>query len=272
MTSPMPRTITPGVLERLPLGSAMTLSLSLTPFMFNQTQRVAVLPLVVRRMWMTAGIAAMTAVAIPVARSAAQSTPSTSPAARFADSARVEIDAAVVAHDTARLERAMVLLDRALTVFPNDPYLLHYRGYGHYRRIINLFQSGAMAQVPPLIQRGIADLEASSSKLAWPETFSLLSALTAFRIAVDPNLGRTLGAEIGELSGRAVALGPENPRVLLMQARGAMQTPVEYGGGPDRARAYLERAISAFERDKPQPLAPTWGREEAAALKKQLGG
>lgn len=192
------------------------------------------------------------------------------PAARFVDSARVEIDAAVQASDTLRLTRAIVFLDRALTAFPKDAYLLHYRGYATYRRIIDQFRSNNMAGAAPLIASAIADLEQSSDKLQWAETYSLLSAVMAFRIGVDPSLGRTLGMEIGALSAKASQLGPNNPRVLLMQAIGAERTPPEYGGGVDRARTLLDGALKAFESDKPAPLAPAWGRAEALAFQKKF--
>lgn len=193
-----------------------------------------------------------------------------SPAAKLADSARAEIDRAVLASDTARLVRAEVLLDRALVVFPNDPWLLHYRGYAAYRHSLIRFTANDVQGAASFIERGIADLQASSDKLQWPETYSLLSALTAFEIAVDPQRGRELGAKIGMLGGQATQLGPTNPRVLLMAAQGALKTPPEYGGGTERARALAKQAAAAFANDHPAMLAPAWGREELVQLQKEL--
>ncbi|MEO7363856.1 MAG: hypothetical protein ABI120_26235 [Gemmatimonadaceae bacterium] len=201
----------------------------------------------------------------------AQGAPLT-PAAKFVDSARVEIDAAALADDAPRLERAVVLLDRALTAFPKDVYLLHYRGYANYRRVVHLFRANDMQQAGPLIASAIADLQASSDKLHWAESFALLSGLQGFRIALDPSLGQELGMEIGALSGEAARYGPNNPRVLLMAAYSMQNMPPEYGGGLDKARALAERAIAAFASDTPGPLAPTWGKAEAQALLKTLSG
>lgn len=194
------------------------------------------------------------------------------PAAKFVDSARVEIDSAVANNDSPRLDRAVVLLDRALTAFPKDAYLMHYRGYANYRRVVDLFRAGQMQKAASLIGSGIADLEQSSGKLRWAETYSLLSSLQAFRIALDPSLGQEIGMEIGRLTSEAVKISPNNPRVLLLQAYGAQNTPPEYGGGVAQARVLVDRAIAAFEADKPGPLAPNWGRAEAVALKKVLSG
>jgi hypothetical protein len=202
----------------------------------------------------------------------AQSGAST-PAARFVDSARVEIDRAVASHDAPRLAAAVVLLDRALVAFPDDPYLLHYRGYAAYRQAVDVFRAkGAegMGTAAPILARGVADLERSSARLAWPESFALLAALTGFQIAADPSLGAELGMKIGMLQGRASSLGASNPRVLLLQAQGAANTPPEYGGGVEQARALLARALKAFETDAPKPLAPAWGREEALGYQAML--
>jgi hypothetical protein len=194
------------------------------------------------------------------------------PAAKFVDSARVEIDRAVLANDTARLGGAVILLDRALVAFPDDPYLLHYRGYAAYRQVIARYRANDAAGASPFIERAVADLGRSGEKLAWPETFELLAALDGFRIAVDPSRGQELGMEIGFLTGKASQLGPNNPRVLLVQAEGALRTPSEYGGGADVARALFAKAMAAFANDHPAPLAPAWGREEADSFKRQLDG
>ena len=212
------------------------------------------------------------AVTVLLAPAATSSLRAQTPAAKFVDSARVEIDKAVLAGDTARLGRTVVLLDRALVVFSDDSYLLHYRGYAAYRQALGRFRAGDVAGASPYIERGIADLERSGDKLAWPETFELLAALNAFRIAVDPSRGQELGEQIGMLSGKASQMGPNNPRVLLIQAEGALKTPPEYGGGADRARELITRAIAAFANDHTAPLAPAWGQEEAAKFRKDLDG
>jgi hypothetical protein len=192
------------------------------------------------------------------------------PAAKFVDSARTEIDAAVGSSDTSRLATAVVLLDRALVAFPGDPYVLHYRGYAVYRQVVDLYRTGRMAAAGALIDRAEADLDASRAKLQWPETYSLLATLAGFRIGLDPSRGMTLGPLAGELTAQAAQLGPNNPRVLYLQAVGAFNTPPEYGGGADQARALIMRALEAFKTDKPGPLAPSWGLNEAMAFEKQI--
>jgi hypothetical protein len=198
------------------------------------------------------------------------STTSPTPAAKFVDSIRVEIDAAVEADDNARLDKTFVLMDRALTAFPGDPYLLHYRGYANYRKAVNFFRANNLTPAAPIINAAIRDLQQSSDKLKWAETYSLLSTLQGFRIGMDPSLGQQLGAEIGQLTGEALRIHPNNPRVLLMMAYGSQNAPPEYGGGIEKARQYAQQALAAFDTFKPAPLAPTWGKAETQELLKTL--
>ena len=202
--------------------------------------------------------------AIP-ARAAAQT-----PAATLVDSARTEIDLAYAARDTARLARTVGRLDRALAAYPDDPYVLHYRGYAGYRQVVLLFMSKNPGGAAPIIARAMSDLEKSGEKLAWPETFAVLASVSGLAIAIDPNRAMELGPQIGMLQGRAMQLGPLNPRVWLVAGIAAHNTPPEYGGGLDKAREMLKKAVMLFGTDVPGRLAPAWGRDEAAAYLKSL--
>ncbi|HVT39236.1 MAG TPA: hypothetical protein VHE78_09335 [Gemmatimonadaceae bacterium] len=192
------------------------------------------------------------------------------PAAKLVDSARIEIDGAVAANDSSRLARAVALLDRSLIAYPDDPYLLHYRGYAGYRQAVDLFTANRVAAAAPVVERARSDLDKSGAKLPWPETFALLAAVSGFAIGIDPNRGMDLGPQIGMLQSQAMQLGPRNPRVWLVGGIAAHHTPPEYGGGADRAREMLKKALDLFASDTPGPLAPAWGRDQAAAYLKSL--
>ncbi len=194
------------------------------------------------------------------------------PAAKFVDSARVEIDAATAARDTARLARAALLLERAATAFAGDAYVAHYRGYAAYRRALFAFESNDARTAAVHLATSLEQLSRSAEKLAWPETFALLASVSGMTIGVDPSRGMDLGPQVGELQGRAMQLGPRNPRVALIIGEAMVNTPAEWGGGADKARELLTRAVALFATDAPGPLAPSWGREEAAMQLKALGG
>lgn len=192
------------------------------------------------------------------------------PAARFVDSARVQIDHAVQDMDPDGLDRSILLLDRALVAFPNDPYLLHYRGYALYWKAAGSFMGGRKERAIPFIREGLANLAKSAQQLAWPETVQLEASMNGFLIAIDPGNGPTLGPLSGRLSAEATKMAPENPRVLLLQAWLAEGTPVSMGGGAARATVLAEHAVAAFANDHPAALAPAWGKEEADALLRRL--
>ncbi|MGH7653148.1 MAG: hypothetical protein ACREN6_00665, partial [Gemmatimonadaceae bacterium] len=116
------------------------------------------------------------------------------------------------------------------------------------------------------------DLEKSAAHLAWPETIQLEASLNGMRIALEPGLGPTLGPLSGRLSGEATKMGPNNPRVLLLQAYAAQITPESMGGGAERAKTLVTKALAAFGTDHPGPLEPAWGREQAEALQQRLAG
>jgi hypothetical protein len=191
------------------------------------------------------------------------------PAARFVDSARVEIDRAVHDMDSNRLDGVRVLLDRALAAFPDDAYLLHYRGLTAYWQVVGLVMGGNKEQAAPIVSQGLDDLK-GAERLSWPETIQLEAALNGFRIMLEPGLGPTLGPLTARLSAEAAKMGPENPRVFLLQAYLAESTPEAMGGGKERARMLVMKALSLFDKDRPTPLAPSWGREEAQTMARRL--
>lgn len=192
-----------------------------------------------------------------------------SPAGRFIDSARVWIEAAETR--ATALDSVTTYLDRALTVVADDPRLMHYRGYAEYRLVIAQLVSGAaLGSLSGRLERADDWLQRSAS-LRWPETPALRASIFGLMIAADPSRGAELAARIGEMWGEASALGAQNPRVLLLQARSAQNTPPEYGGGIELARSLARRSLAAFAVDKPAPFAPSWGAAEARQLLTELG-
>jgi len=186
-------------------------------------------------------------------------------AAKWADTARREIDAASLSGDMTRLVNVRTLLDRALGAYPDDALLLHYQGYAIYR-IINL--SSAVASASDMagdVKLGRNYLERSIAKRPMPESYVLLSGFYGREIGADPSLGATLGMEIQRVIGAAVALGPNNPRVSLVQGMGALFTPPEWGGGPAQAEKHFLRSVAQFADDHPTAPAPAWGRGEVYA-------
>jgi tetratricopeptide (TPR) repeat protein len=202
------------------------------------------------------------------ARLAAQ-TPLTG-AAKWADSAAREIEAATDAGDLARLRNAGVLLDRALIAFPNDPVLLHYKGYELHREGSLMEGLGKHDSLGPVLDGAQQYLERSLALQPMPETQALLSSIMGRQIGMQPWKAMVLGPRSGSAMTAAIALDAKNPRVWLLRGQGAMFTPEQYGGGLANAEAYLRTASQLFETDHPVAPAPSWGRAEVYAWLGQI--
>lgn len=70
-------------------------------------------------------------------------------------------------------------------------------------------------------------------------------------------------AELKDVRAKALALGPANPRVAIMDAGIIFNTPVEAGGNPERGIARWHEALKLFETEANtkaiDPIAPRWG-------------
>ncbi len=184
-------------------------------------------------------------------------------ATQWADSARRAIAAANLAGNLDGLVQARALTERALTRFPGDPWLLHYRGYALYSEASLRMGRYGEKDVEKYYEQAEESLEQSVAKLKQPESYALLSSVIGQQIGSNPLKGMTLGPKSSGAMEDALQVGARNPRVWLLRGIGAMFTPKMFGGGEDKAEEYLRRAIQLFETDKPEAPAPAWGREEA---------
>jgi tetratricopeptide (TPR) repeat protein len=190
---------------------------------------------------------------------------------KWADSARVEIEAATAAGNLDRLRQAGALLERALTVFPDDPLLLHYLGYARYREAtVMQGMKRDDKEYRPLLEQADSLLERSASKLELAESYAVRSSVIGQLIGANPLRGMTLGRKSSTAMDRAVEAGPNNPRVWLLRGIGAMFTPAMFGGGIDKAEEYLTKALTLFPNDRPAPPMPAWGHAEAYIWMGQL--
>ena len=199
--------------------------------------------------------------------------PGATPAAfvrdRWADSAARLIAGGVRTGDRQALGAARTLLDRALTALPDDPLLQHYAAYAAYRASVLAMAraedgTAARAEAQALLERADSLLERSAERLPLPESFALRASVIGMRIAVgrNPAAGMWLGPKANAAMDEAVRRGPRNPRVLLLQGVSAFNTPKLWGGGADRARAYLAEAAQLFVADHPASPLPAWGAAE----------
>ena len=194
------------------------------------------------------------------ATSATAQTPST--AQQWADSAQQALAAAALVGDADAVLAARALIDRALTRFPDDPWLLHYRGFALYREA-TVRQGRDRADVGQYLEEAEKALAKSAVKLQLPETHALLGSVIGMQIGSNPIKGMTHGPRADAAMEKAIELGPNNPRVWLLHGIATMFKPKLFGGGNERAEQHLRKAIALFDHDRPAPRAPRWGRDEA---------
>lgn len=99
-----------------------------------------------------------------------------------------------------------------------------------------------------------------------PENDELL-VLKAFyyqaMIMTNPQrFGQSYSMKAAELFSKAQAINPSNPRTQFLMAQNTYYTPVEYGGGKERALPLFKKAASFFEtQDTTNYLSPIWGEQ-----------
>ena len=191
-------------------------------------------------------------------------------AARWADSARVIIEQAVIADDSAGLVRAGVMLDKALTAFPDDPMLLHYRAYGLYRESMRAAGDAMEDERTEALERAVNLLKRSAAAKPLAETQALLGSCMGSLAGSGMMAGMKWGASASDAAEAAQTMGPKNPRVLLLEGISKWFTPAMWGGGKDKGYALVQRAVAAFESDAPVRPLPAWGKAEAYAWLGQM--
>ena len=184
----------------------------------------------------------------------------------FADSVRKLIDAGVDAGDAATVERAITLVERALTAFPTSAILQHYHAFGLYRLAAMQLGTKGRDEARESLGRAREILEPLVRGETIPESYALLSSVYGMQIAVArvPMIdGMRLGPRTEPLMEKAAAAGPKNPRVWVMRGISAFNTPSMFGGGVDVAERHLLQALTYFKEDQPAPPLPAWGRADA---------
>ena len=186
-------------------------------------------------------------------------------AAKWADSVRKLIEPAQMRADEKGLREAVALADRALAVTPNEPTLLHYKGYALYR-LGSMLMGPRNKEAKETLEEADRALEASAAKLPWPETYALRSAVMGQLIGASGGgalISMRLGMKSGSLMDKAVELGPKNPRVWVLKSSGELFKPAMVGGGEENATASAKQAVALLAQDKPDGVRPAWGAVDA---------
>lgn len=87
------------------------------------------------------------------------------------------------------------------------------------------------------------------------------------QMLVDPQTRyMSYGQEANADLQKAMELNPDNPRLYYLQGAGLFGTPEQFGGGKDKAKPILEKAVELFKAEHPKPLYPHWGMKQAEEM------
>lgn len=96
------------------------------------------------------------------------------------------------------------------------------------------------------------------------ELYAVENMVATQQMIVDPQTRwQTNGAEAATALQNGLKLDPNNPRLHYLQGESLFGTPVQFGGGKDKAKPVFEKAIALFKAAQPKPLYPTWGQKQA---------
>ena len=93
-------------------------------------------------------------------------------------------------------------------------------------------------------------------------------------LQLHPMRAPVYGPKAGTLLEAAAKADPDNPRAASLLGQNLYYTPEMWGGGADKARPHLERAVALFDAEaadaERSDLLPRWGADRARGLYEKL--
>ncbi len=166
--------------------------------------------------------------------------------------------------DAALLQQARATFERAAADAEAAPLAHYYAALADYRL---LYAPDRPAEKVDLLNDAIDHLEkATAQDEGFAEAHALLSSMLGQKAGEQWYKAMFLGPKADDAMERAKTLAPENPRVVLLEAIGTFNKPGMFGGDKEAALDGFQEATRLFEQETvSDPLAPSWGHEEAYA-------
>ena len=103
------------------------------------------------------------------------------------------------------------------------------------------------------------------------EIFLAKNMASTIHMLVDPQTRwQTYGSKAAQDLAAAKKLDANNPRVYFLEGQSLFGTPVQFGGGKDKAKPLFEKSVALFDTYKPvNNLYPNWGKKNAADMVEQ---
>ena len=196
----------------------------------------------------------------------AQTSPSIQCAADWAQTTAT-LERAVLGDDAATMKAVRASCLQAVAAgLPADraPLTRYAIAYVDWRMSVNPFVS-SREQSDYLDEADTQLQEAMKLNDTFAEAPGLLAGVLGIKISKSPMKGMFLGQRSSKLIDRALALEPDNPRIVLQQGVAKFNTPAMFGGSTKEAETLLRRALTLFEKEPPDRGWPNWGRFDAHA-------
>lgn len=137
----------------------------------------------------------------------------------------------------------------------NNKYVAQYRLAGLH------LGDNRIAEAKKLLNDLKASLEEETS--ANPdnaEAWALLANIFGMLTTMEQDKAMEYGQQAGAAERRALAVGEDNPMVLLLTGINKFYTPEKWGGGKVKASEYFDRAVAAYQAGD---LERSWGHVDA---------
>jgi hypothetical protein len=145
-----------------------------------------------------------------------------------------------------------------------EPY--YYASFGYVMMMNHEKDKGQKDQYLDLASKALAQASALAPQES--EVVALEGFIYMMRLSVDPAArGQKFATLASQTFGRAVALNPENPRALALQAQMQYGMAQFFGSSTAEACATARAAMEKFATFRPvNALAPQWGQSLAEKL------
>ena len=167
------------------------------------------------------------------------------------------------------LQRSINAFERIAAIATEKWEPLYYQSFG-YIMLANLEKEASQKDryldlAFAILEKG-KTLEPDESEIIALEGFAYM-----MRVAVDPGTrGAQLAGAAMESFSKALAIDPENPRALVLQAQMQFGTAQFFGASTDEACTNATTALEKFQKPRQdKALAPKWGKGMAEALKQK---
>jgi tetratricopeptide (TPR) repeat protein len=171
--------------------------------------------------------------------------------------------------DVETLQQARATFERVAQSNQRTALAHYYVGLADYQ-IVNLVDESRQSTYLDDAQKNLT--AALDARPEWTEAWALLSSVYGRKAAGGMRSGMRYGPKANDAMEKARELGPNNPRVLLMDGISYYNKPSMFGGDDEKAVELLKEAVRQFESASARndesstnspSLEPSWGHADA---------